>query len=239
MKLNWIKLTTNTSKTKPTVFTCKYLNQLPNIFFHNTCLEWVDSIKYLGITIDKKLNFIQQSKEVVQKLSKMQGVFYSMKNYMSKTTLLTLYHSLVYPVIIQNIIIWGGVSESNRKPINVSINKILRLILNVRYVNYIPTIPTNNMYVTLKLLKFDDIYKYFLLRFFHFVSYIRTDIFDSNFSHLLPSHNYATRNRLINLPDVRLDIEKQFVIYQCCKLLNDLDLEFVNPQSDYLLKKKF
>ena len=53
-------------------------------------------------------------------------------------------------------------------------------------------------------LKFNNIYKLYLLKFLHFCIYTRRDIFNSIFSYLLPEHDYPTRNIWIRLPFVSL-----------------------------------
>ena len=95
---------------------------------------------------------------------------YSLSSLLPKNTLLTIYYSLVYSVISQSVVIWGGAPEANVRNIKITINKILRAILKIEHdENNIPLVPTNEMYKTLNLLKFDDIYKYFLLKFADFV----------------------------------------------------------------------
>ena len=76
--------------------------------------------------------------------------------------------------------------------------------------NNTPLTSTNVTDKSLYVLKFDDIYKYFLLKFLHFVFYERFDLFIIHFKDLLPSQNYDTRNNRINLPYVRTDVEKSF-----------------------------
>ena len=44
-----------------------------------------------------------------------------------------LYYSLFYPYLINNIIIWGGVSFNKIERIQIKMNKTLRYILNVSY----------------------------------------------------------------------------------------------------------
>ena len=154
------------------LFTPRFVDELPDVFFNGVKLEWVTSIKYLGILIDNRLSFALQSAYVHRRLSKMQGIFYSLSSLVPRCTLITLYYSLVYPIIIQNIIIWGGIPQANLVSIKTTLNKILRNILKVEYdENNIPLMPTGEMYKTLNLLKFDDVYKYFLLKFIHDVFY--------------------------------------------------------------------
>ena len=172
------KLIPNVEKTKLMMFTPRPVDELPDIFFNGSKLEWVDSIKYLGIIIDNRLSFIPQATQVNHKMSKIQGVFYSLSSLVPQSTLVTLYYSLVFPILIQNIIIWGGIPEANLRGIKTTLNKILRHILKVKYdENNIPLMPTSEMYKTLNLLKFDDVYKYFLLKFIHDVFYRQSDFF--------------------------------------------------------------
>ena len=44
-----------------------------------------------------------------------------------------LYFSMIYPYITQNIIIRGEVSTNKLKHVQISINKLFRLILKVKY----------------------------------------------------------------------------------------------------------
>ena len=61
---NWLsanKLLPNTTKTVLMLFSpFKIQRPLPDIFFNNVKLEWVNNIKYLGSIIDNKLTFNPQ-----------------------------------------------------------------------------------------------------------------------------------------------------------------------------------
>ena len=166
---DWLKnnkLIPNVTKTKLMMFTPRPTEMLPDIFFDGKRLEWVTDFKYLGVIIDDKLNFSLQAAEVYRKLSKMQGAFYSLSSLLPKPTLLTIYYSLVYPVVSQSIIIWGGVPVANIRNIKTTMNKILRSILKVKHdENNIPLMQTNEMYKSLNLLKYENIYEYILLKF--------------------------------------------------------------------------
>ena len=234
------KLIPNTSKTKLMMLTPRPFGELPDIYFNGTRLEWVSDIKYLGIIIDNKLNFSLQAAEVHRKLCKMQGIYYSLSSLLPRSTLMTIYYSLVYPVVSQNVVIWGGVPVANVRNIKITLNKILRSILKVEHdENNIPLMPTNEMYKSLNLLKYEDIYKYFLLNFMHLALYRNNEMFRRYLMPLLPQHRYGTRNTRINLPAVRLQIEKQSTMFQMCKLFNELPENLIEQQSHQSLKRRF
>ena len=118
-------------------------------------IERVKSIKYLGLTIDNKLNFNNHIQDVCNQLSKYNGIIYSLSKFVPRFILINIYYSLVYPQIIQNIVIWGGTNKTNQQRITVALNKISRNILQVRFDgNSIPIIPVNSVYKELNFLKF-------------------------------------------------------------------------------------
>ena len=234
------RLIPNTEKTKLMLITPRPTDDLPDIYFNGTKLDWVSSIRYLGIILDNKLNFIQNSIEVHRRISSLHGVFYSLATQVPQKTLKTLFNALVFPVYSQNIIIWGGISENNLIKIKSKINGILRIILNVKYdENNIPVMHVNDMYKELNILKFDDNYKFHLVKFLHYSMYRNGSIFTKYFAPHLPDHSYNTRNRIINLPGIRLNIERNFTIFQCCKLLNELSDTLIEPQSNTMLRNRF
>ena len=222
------RLVPNVNKTKLMMFSPRPVNNIPDIYFNQECLEWVNTIKYLGVTIDNKLSFIPHVADVKMKLSKLQGVTYSLSYLVPRSSLLTIFYSLVYPVLIDNVIIWGGISKTNIKSIEVKLNNILRNILNIgRDENNIPMESTNNMYKALRMLKFNDIYHFHVLKFLHYALYSDNDIFNTFYASLIPNNRYNTRNNRINLPPVRLDIEKQAAVFRSCMLMNELPLELI------------
>ena len=234
------RLVANLNKTKLMLITTRKVELLPDIHFNGTLLEWVDHIRYLGIILDSKLNFNQHVNKVCSDLSKYRGVMYSLSSCLPQSVMMNLYNCLVYPAIVQDIIIWGGVNKTGRNRVKILMNKILRLILNVKFNdNNIPLTRTNDMYKQLRLLKFEDIYKYYLLKFIHFVQYERFDIFINEFSHLLPSNIHSTRSTRINLPNVRTDLEKRFTVFKCCELWRNIPEGFLEPQTQTKLKKNY
>ena len=238
LKVN--KLIPNTDKTKLMLITPRPVNELPDVYFDGKKLEWVNHIRYLGIQLDNKLNFHLQTADIGRKLSQMQGVIYSMATLVPRNSLINIFNALVLPIINQNILIWGGSNENNLRNIKIGLNNILRIILNVRRdENNVPLRSTNEMFKELNMLKLDDAYKLTLLKFLHYAFYKNSSLFLKYYSPLLPNHNYNTRLNRINLPNVRLEIERNSVIFQSCKLLNMLPESLIKPQHNTTLKSKF
>ena len=139
-----------------------------------------------------------------------------------RSVLVNLYYSLVQSVVYQNIIIWGASPLTVIQPLNVKINNILRIILNVKRINYIPNMSTSIMYKELKILKLNDLYKFNILKFIHRTFHNDNGhLIDTYFSDLLINRENARRQRL-RIPDVRLDIERQFTIFQACTIVRYL-----------------
>lgn len=233
------KLIPNLEKTS-LMYISPHSNKLPNLTFDGVEIKWVNHIKYLGIYLDNKLNFNVHIDYICNELSKFNGIFYSMSKVMPKKVLTTLFLSLALPKITQNIIIWGCLKESKKKKINILINKILRKILDVKYdKNHIPLMSTNNMYTKLHVMKFEDVYEFHLLKFIHYILYEDFSYYIKYFNHLVPNNRYETRNKKINLPTIKSELEKISTIYNCCKLWRVVDDKFLVPQSKYILKSNF
>ena len=110
-------------------------------------LEWASSIKHLGIFLNNKLSSIAQKRTVLRKMNRFHGAFYGKRNYMPLETLMTTY-SIAYPAIIQNVTVWGAISNSNTCNLKIAMNEILRCILNLKKDrNNIPIIQFNIKYV--------------------------------------------------------------------------------------------
>ena len=68
--------------------------------------------------------------------------------------------------------------------------------------------------------------------------FIDNAVYLKYFTPLLPSHNYNTRNVRINLPAIRIELEKISTIYNICNLINEVPSDLLIQQSKHSLKKK-
>lgn len=122
----------------------------------------------------------------------------------------------------------------------MAMNNVFRSILSIgRDENNIPNRCNNYLYKTLNVLKFDDVYLTNMILFIHSILYGQnSNLFYDFIGRHLPQHRYGTRNSRLNIPSIRLKIEKQSTFYNTIKIFNDMPPEFLEPQSRHSLKKK-
>ena len=111
LKLN--KLSLHTNKTKLMVFHRKQ-KQIKNINIsvHNIQIERVHSFNFLGILLDETLSWKNHAIMIANKISRVTGILYRLKNLFPKEIVLTLYNSLRGSYINYGLLIWG--KESHR-----------------------------------------------------------------------------------------------------------------------------
>ena len=103
----WFKanrLSLNTTKTFYMIFhrtRIKHMSGVANsIVMDNTILVKTSSLKYLGVIVDHKLNWIEHISYIKNKVPKGIGIMYKTRHFLNKKSLLSLYHSYIYPYLI-------------------------------------------------------------------------------------------------------------------------------------------
>ena len=69
----------------------------PSIYFNNKSVKQVPSQKHLGLILDNKLNFQENLKNILNKVSKTIGLLRKLQNILPREPLLTIYKSFVRP----------------------------------------------------------------------------------------------------------------------------------------------
>lgn len=243
-KLNqWLEsnlLCPNTAKTKLMLFNKSSNIVLPDVYFNGVVLEWVDNFKYLGVFVDSRLSFSTHTMFLTRKISSVLGIMYASRSFLNTAALKTLYYSLVYSIIAPSIIIYGNTFNTHTNPIKILINKIVRLILNVKYdANRVPLLSTNASYLKLGFLKFDDIRDFFLLKFIRTALYFNPHLLEKYFSMYIPYHSYNTRQFRLISPPARTEILKRSTVFKCISLFNSLPDFLTVPMSHSKFKKLF
>jgi len=79
-----------------------------NLIFGNDKLEQKDEFKFLGITIDKRMNWSVHCKKLCSKLASSLYLFRNAKNVLPTHIMKTLYYSLFYSHLQYGALLWGS-----------------------------------------------------------------------------------------------------------------------------------
>ena len=109
----------------------------------------------LGVIIDSKLKWndhITYHSYVKSKISKTIGLFYKMRQYLRRKTLVNLYYSLVFPYLIYCNEIWGNTSSVHLDPIIKIQKRCVRIITFSDYLS-----PSEPIFQTINIVNFRNL----------------------------------------------------------------------------------
>ena len=104
-----------------------------DVIMNGSLLNRANQVKYLGIIIDHKLNWVQHITYVKNKIAKGVGIMYKARRFLNKACLTNLYHTYIHPYLIYCIEIWGIAPKCHLNHILLIQKKIVRII---RYTHY-------------------------------------------------------------------------------------------------------
>ena len=219
------KLSLNYSKTTFIVYNKqphKTYNHNFNIKINNISLQKVNSVKYLGIFFDDKLNWSVHIENLCRYLARCSGLFCRLRNYIPKDTLCLLYYNLVYSKVQYGILTYGTAAKSLLHKIVININRILRIItFSSIYTSVM------SLYKSLKFLNVYDIYCLELGKFMHKLHNNKLpDVFIRSFNKINEIHIHNTRqisNSVYFLPRVNKSIGQLLLSYRGTKHWKTID----------------
>ena len=124
-----------------------------NLLINNTQINKVTSSKFLGVTIDDRLDWKAHLSDLCLRLRKYVGIFYKLSLKLPPKILKTLYFSLVYPHILYGIEVYANTFACNLHDLMIMNNRILRItqhgswrcnVLHL-YINY-NTLPVDKLF---------------------------------------------------------------------------------------------
>ena len=106
LKVN--KLSLNIGKTKFMLFykPQKQIN-IPCLKIENTEIDCVDEFNFLGLYLDKHINWNKHTQIVSSKVSQVIGIMYKLKGYVPQSIIQTIYNSLIVPRLNYCLLAWG------------------------------------------------------------------------------------------------------------------------------------
>ena len=167
-----------------------------------------NSTKFLGIMIDRYLDFNEHIQYIKGKISRGLGILFKCRNLFTHKTLLTLYNSFLYPYINYCITVWGSTLYSYLAPLVKLQKRAIRVIAGKkRYSN------TDPIFRKLKIMKFKQIYLYSVQLFmFKFHHNKLPGIFENYFTRNRSYHTHDTRaNAMFRPPLVRSAMNKRII----------------------------
>lgn len=129
----------NPAKTQAIFFTRRRsLRRLPqtNITAVGHPVPWSDHVKYLGITIDKKINFAKHIATSIEKCTKLIKMLYPLICRRSKLNIsnkLLIFKSIFRPSLSYGFPAWHCCAQTHRKKLQVKQNKLLKMMLDLDF----------------------------------------------------------------------------------------------------------
>ena len=188
------------------------------------------STKFLGVTIDEKLNWKTHIQNTRAKINKQCGILWQIKSSLTVNAMKQIYISLVYPHLMYCQVVWGAVCYSNIRPLITAQKRVIRIVTGLNKFDH-----THEYFKNLKLLKLNDINLYSCAIFVFTSLYIRHNgLF--NFRH---NAHYPLRNsKLLQLPQINSVQSQSSILYHGVIVWNNLPTDIRSLDNIATFKRK-
>ena len=189
--VNANKLSLNIDKTNFMLFMPKSFSHCTDhIVINQTRIQEVKETKFLGVIIDNKLKWSAHITYISKKISKGIGITLKARKVFNMETLLSLYHTFVYPYLSYCIHVWGKAYNTHLNDLIVLQNKAMRIINGVP-----PRTNIDQFYIENNILIVKHIYSYNIgLFMYKYINNMTPGVFDNFFSNISDIHQHNTRN---------------------------------------------
>lgn len=130
------KLKLNESKTEAILFTRQRNVPKRNLNISGQSIPWSAAVRYLGITLDKRLNWTKHIAKLrvkgAQALGSLSPIL-NRKSRLSPKTKIRLYTTLIRPCITYSCPVWSNTCESNYKHLQILQNKAVKIAYNTPF----------------------------------------------------------------------------------------------------------
>ena len=152
------------SKSASIIFSkCPFISP-PQLTVNQQPIPYVDNFKYLGVTLDRKLNFTKHFEDITQRCARRINVLKCIagKDWgADRRTLLRLYTALIRPILDYNAFLFDDIATAKIDSLQIIQNNALRIVTGAYRTSNIM-----NLHVETNIPLLDRRRKYFLLRFF-------------------------------------------------------------------------
>ena len=144
------KLTLNKEKSQYILFSRRNLESLNDVYLENTKVQRVNCVRFLGLFIDQNLSWLSHTNHVTRVLSKYSSILYKIKNQLNKKSLLLIYNSLIYPIILYCCSLWSSTCQYQLNKVFIKQKKIVRILSGASYDDHSLPLFIDNKLLTLK-----------------------------------------------------------------------------------------
>ena len=203
-------------------------NNIIKLSYVNSNSE-IPAIKFLGVHIDPKLNFKHHIDAIHSKVSRSLFAINSVKHFIDKRALKTLYNSLVHSHFLYCIPIWSCASKSSFKKLELLQKKAIRTISLSKYNAH--TVP---IFKKIEILPIkEQAILSSLLIMYDYVHQKLPYSFDQVWKKNNARANRVLRNaNLFDIPYVRLESQKHFPISNFPRLWNEIIIPNTEQNDD-------
>ena len=199
-------------------------------------IERTQSYKYLGVTVDHKLNWKMHIEELCSALASVCGVLSKVRHYLDRKSLMLIYNSLFESRLRYAILGWGTVCEYYLSKLKILQNRAVRFITFSSF-----RAPVAPLYSKLKILPLSELLFHQRAIFMHSL-YYRSLPFALSVYCQQPQHRYPTRyavSKNYTLPPVSTDRGKKSIKFSGPKVWTEIpmklkDIAFRKPFSKKL-----
>ena len=103
-----------------------------DITMNGKAIEQVNSIKFLGVIINKSLSWEEHKQYTQRKIAKSIGIIYNCKDILSESELINIYKTFIQSNLLYAIEVWGHTVISESDILTKMQNKVLRIMFNFR-----------------------------------------------------------------------------------------------------------
>ena len=238
--VHWLranKLSLNINKTHYVIFRSQKRKLLvhDDIRVDGQTIECVESTKFIGVILDSKLTWGNHLSLIRSKVAKGIGVLSKSRKILHSSSLVTLYHSLIFPYFIYCIEVWGSAASIHVIPLFKLQKKVARMIMSVRM-----RTPSAQLFTELGLLTLENIYRQRITIFmFKFIKNMLPNIINCLFKRNVEVVMRSTRQRFdLKVPRSRSALFMKSIRFQGVKIWNEFSHKIDHLCSLHTYKKK-
>ena len=193
---------------------------IADVHMNNIKIDYVESIRFLGVLIDDKLKFNVHINEIAVKISKNIGILYKLRQYVPNSTLLAVYRSIIECYLSYCNLAFGNAANTHISSLVIAQKRAVRIVASQP-----PFAHTNPIFSYLNILQLSDIYLYNLGIYMK----KNVDNFTSNYCNNL--HNTLSGNHYAPSFQRLALTQRQSIMYQAPVNWQNIPLSIRNSRS--------